>query len=70
MVQTMLNHLGYSAGTADGRFGSRTQGAFHEFQDDYGFSRSTTIKLGHARTLLAAYVSSGGSLSVLQALTR
>ncbi len=42
-LQKFLIAQGYLAGTADGRFGSRTRKAVMEFQKDYGISQTGNV---------------------------
>jgi peptidoglycan hydrolase-like protein with peptidoglycan-binding domain len=51
-LQRLLNRLGYSAGRADGRIGSRTRSAIRAFERDRGLEvrgRATNVVLDAAR---------------------
>jgi peptidoglycan hydrolase-like protein with peptidoglycan-binding domain len=51
-LQRLLNRLGYSAGSADGRIGSRTRAAIRAFEQARGMEvrgRATDVVLDAAR---------------------
>ena len=53
-AQSMLNRLGYNAGTVDGAYGAKTRGALEEFYVDNGGSYDGKLDANEITDLLAA----------------
>ena len=58
-VQRMLNKLGYNAGTIDGAYGKKTEGALIEFYLDNGSDYDGELGSNEAADLIAAMTKSG-----------
>ncbi len=68
-VQNRLNALGYSAGTADGVFGSNTKKAVRAFQSDYGLTVDGIAGSATCSALQKAAAVSAGSISTASSLS-